>query len=195
MSDHVRRTRIRLGHDFTRLMCGHGQDVGQNVPPMTAKLMRRQYLRAGPLLAPGVRPAAGPWPNGNGTYHNFAIPLHADSSRVMCLSLSRTSHSAKAVSRLSRFPLAFPKHPALAPSLFRSPAFRLSLPIRFQSNLDKPPNRFSAARNVWLSSAPFINTPPRRRGTNAPHPTTRKWPRETPRPFGPRTRTFGVSGW
>jgi hypothetical protein len=29
---------------------------------------------------------------------------------------------------------------------------------------------------------------------NAPHPTTRKRPRETLRPFAPRTQTFGVSG-
>jgi hypothetical protein len=29
---------------------------------------------------------------------------------------------------------------------------------------------------------------------SAPHPTTRKRPRETLRPFAPRTQTFGVSG-
>src|SRR6202048_3778699 len=36
--------------------------------------------------------------------------------------------------------------------------------------------------------------PPSKPSRNAPHPTTRKRPRETLRPFAPRTRTFGVSG-
>src|SRR5712672_2223713 len=36
--------------------------------------------------------------------------------------------------------------------------------------------------------------PPSKSSRNAPHPTTRKRPRETPRPFAPRTQTFGVSG-
>jgi hypothetical protein len=30
---------------------------------------------------------------------------------------------------------------------------------------------------------------------NAPHPTTRKWPRETLRPLGREPRAFFVSGW
>jgi hypothetical protein len=35
---------------------------------------------------------------------------------------------------------------------------------------------------------------PSKSSRNAPHPTTRKRPRETLRPFAPRTQTFGVSG-
>ena len=35
---------------------------------------------------------------------------------------------------------------------------------------------------------------PSKSSRNAPHPTTRKRPRETRRPFAPRTQTFGVSG-
>src|ERR1700682_5535583 len=38
------------------------------------------------------------------------------------------------------------------------------------------------------------NLQPRPRCRNAPHPTTRKRPRETLQPFAPRTQTFGVSG-
>jgi hypothetical protein len=34
----------------------------------------------------------------------------------------------------------------------------------------------------------------RKSSRNAPHPTTRKRPRATLRPFAPRTQTFGVSG-
>jgi len=36
--------------------------------------------------------------------------------------------------------------------------------------------------------------PPSKSSRNAPHPTTRKRPWETLRPFAPRTQTFGVSG-
>jgi hypothetical protein len=36
--------------------------------------------------------------------------------------------------------------------------------------------------------------PPSKSSRNAPHPTTRKRPRETLRQFAPRSQTFGVSG-
>ena len=44
---------------------------------------------------------------------------------------------------------------------------------------------------VSLASPP---KPPSRSRRNAPHPTTRKRPRETLRPFARRTQAFGVSG-
>src|SRR6202047_5378329 len=37
--------------------------------------------------------------------------------------------------------------------------------------------------------------PPSKPSRNAPHPTTRKRPRETLRPFGREPRAFFVSGW
>jgi hypothetical protein len=37
--------------------------------------------------------------------------------------------------------------------------------------------------------------PPSKSRRNAPHPTTRKRPRETLWPFGPESRAFFVSGW
>src|SRR3982074_2694466 len=48
-------------------------------------------------------------------------------------------------------------------------------------------------RNSAVSSA-SPPKPPQKSSRNAPHPTTRKRPRETLRPFAPRTQTFGVSG-
>jgi hypothetical protein len=48
------------------------------------------------------------------------------------------------------------------------------------------------ANNDTLSASP--PKPPSKPRRNAPHPTTRKRPRETLRPFAPRTRTFCVSG-
>jgi hypothetical protein len=48
-------------------------------------------------------------------------------------------------------------------------------------------------RNSAVSSA-SPPKPPSKPSRNAPHPTTRKRPRETLRPFAPRTQTFGVSG-
>ena len=45
---------------------------------------------------------------------------------------------------------------------------------------------------VSLASPPKPPSKPRR---NAPHPTTRKQPRETRGPFAPNTQAFGVSGW
>jgi hypothetical protein len=44
----------------------------------------------------------------------------------------------------------------------------------------------------WFPASP--PKPPSKSSRNAPHPTTRKRPRETLRPFAPRTQTFGVSG-
>src|ERR1700738_4167726 len=48
-------------------------------------------------------------------------------------------------------------------------------------------------RNSAVSAA-SPPKPPSKSSRNAPHPTTRKRPRETLRPFAPRTQTFGVSG-
>ena len=45
-------------------------------------------------------------------------------------------------------------------------------------------------RNSAVSAA-SPPKPPSKSSRNAPHPTTRKRPRETLRPFAPRTQTFG----
>ena len=47
---------------------------------------------------------------------------------------------------------------------------------------------------IPASSSASPPKPPSKSSRNAPHPTTRKRPRETLRPFAPRTQTFGVSG-
>src|ERR1700719_628169 len=49
-------------------------------------------------------------------------------------------------------------------------------------------------RNSAVSSA-SPPKPPSKSRRNAPHPTTRKRPRETLWPFGPESRAFFVSGW
>ena len=49
-------------------------------------------------------------------------------------------------------------------------------------------------RNSAVSSA-SPPKPPSKSSRNAPHPTTRKRPRETLRSFAPRTLAFCVSGW
>src|SRR3984893_8810374 len=49
-----------------------------------------------------------------------------------------------------------------------------------------------ANSDMYWASPPKPPSKPRR---NAPHPTTRKRPRETLRPFAPHTLAFCVSGW
>src|SRR5580704_16765150 len=49
-------------------------------------------------------------------------------------------------------------------------------------------------RNSAVSSA-SPPKPPSKSRRNAPHPTTRKRPRETLRPFGRECRAFFISGW
>src|SRR5580692_870851 len=53
--------------------------------------------------------------------------------------------------------------------------------------------RSMTGRNSAVSAA-SPPKPPSKSSRNAPHPTTRKRPPETLRPFAPRTQTFGVSG-
>jgi hypothetical protein len=64
-----------------------------------------------------------------------------------------------------------------------------------------PPRLLRLSKNLphdWKNSAVSSASPPKppsKSSRNAPHPTTRKRPCETLRPFAPRTQTSGVSGY